>query len=59
LEAPAVRAQPQQAVTAWNTPAKETATARPHGQGTETKANRTTYSGEWKDGKRDGQGTWV
>ena len=30
-----------------------------HGQGTETKANGTTYSGEWKDGKRDGQGTWV
>ena len=30
---------------------------RPHGQGTETKANGTTYSGEWKDALRHGQGT--
>ena len=30
---------------------------RPHGQGTETKANGTTYSGEWKDDKRHGKGT--
>ena len=30
---------------------------RPHGQGTETKANGTTYTGQWKDGKRNGRGT--
>ena len=32
---------------------------RPHGQGTEIKANGDTYTGEWKDGKENGQGTYT
>ena len=30
---------------------------RPHGQGTEIKANGDTYTGEWKGNNYNGQGT--